>query len=79
MAIIEVVINHIDEERRTASLCNVIDQLGPPDGCIIVKMADGSEFTEDETVNEVLEMFGDLGEIILVRYYLFLAFYVYIF
>jgi len=68
MAIFEIEIMHADEERRSASLRRVIHRLGPPDGTIIVKMADESQLADDETVNAVMELFGDIGEIVLVRF-----------
>lgn len=66
MAIIEIDILHCDMEKRDATFRQVIDALGPPDGTVIVTYGDGEEFS-NETVDEIVELLGDVGEIILVR------------
>ncbi len=66
LAILEVEVLHIDEDRREEVYKHVIGQQGPPDGTIIVSMTNHQEF-DDDTVDEVLNTFGEIGEIILVR------------
>ena len=67
MALIEIEVLHSDDDRRRATLKQVIDQLGPPDGTVIVNLESDGEFSDD-LVDEIIDTFGDFGEIILVRY-----------
>lgn len=68
MAIIDVEILHCDLEKRNTAFRKVIDRLGPPDGSVVVTRSDDEEFG-DEAIDDILALFGDIGEIILVRFY----------
>ena len=72
MAIIETEVLQCNEERRNATLRRIIEQLGPTDGTIVLELESGEEFT-DELVEEIIDVFGDVGEIILVRLTMFLC------
>ena len=63
---IDIDIIHVDDKKRDATLQQVIAQQGPPDGTVIVALANRAEF-DDDIVNSVIEMLGSCGEIILVR------------
>ena len=68
MAIVDVEVIHVKEEKRDHVFDQVILEQGPPDGTVIVYLGDGDTDFEDDMVDEVLALFGDVGEIILVRY-----------
>lgn len=70
MAIIDIEILHCDLEKRNTAFRKVIDRLGPPDGSVVVTRGDDEEFG-DEAIEEILALFDDIGEIILVRFYSF--------
>ena len=66
MALIECEVLRVDEKRRDQAYEEVISRHGPPDGTVVVSLHDGGEFADD-TINEVLTILGEVGEIILVR------------
>lgn len=66
MAILELEVMHVDEEKRDTILNQVICEQGPPDGTVVVSMTTEEEL-DDEMVDELLGLFGDIGDIILVR------------
>jgi synaptojanin len=66
MALIEIEVLRCDEDERNAALRRVIEQLGPADGTIVLELDSGEEFS-DELVEEIVDSFGEFGEIILVR------------
>ena len=66
LAIVDIETLEIDEEKREEVYAGVIDNQGPPDGTVILALADGDDF-EDEIINKILETLSELGEIILVR------------
>lgn len=66
MALIEIEVLRCNEDQRNAALKRVIEQLGPADGTVILEVESGEEFS-DELVEEIVDSFGDFGEIILVR------------
>ena len=67
LALIDIESLVIDDEKREKIYQSVIDKQGPPDGTIVVALADGDDF-DDEVINQILTTFGEIGEIILVRY-----------
>ncbi len=67
LAIVDIETLEIEEERREDVYAGVIDNQGPPDGTVILALADGDDF-EDEIINKILETLSELGEIILVRW-----------
>ena len=68
LAIIDIETLVIDEERREKVYQSVIDQQGPPDGTVVVAVADGDDF-DDDVIDQILTTLGEIGEIILVRYH----------
>ena len=66
MAILDIEVLTVDDKKREEVYHDVISQQGPPDGSIIVSIADQDDF-EEEAVDAILEKFGEIGEIILVR------------
>jgi hypothetical protein len=66
MALIEIEVLQCNEDRRNATLRRVIEQLGPADGTVVIELESGEEFS-DELVEEIVDSFGDYGDIILVR------------
>ena len=66
MAILDIEVLVSDSKRRDAVLQDVISKEGPPDGTVVVERADGTNF-DDDAVNTVLGILGDVGDIILVR------------
>jgi len=71
MALIEIEILRSDDDLRSSTLQRAVKWLGPPDGTVVLARESGDEFT-DELIDEVLDAFGEFGEIILVRYGYFL-------
>lgn len=67
MAIIEIDILEVDEDRRDAVFQELIDQQGPQDGTVIVSPADGNPFDE-EMETEIMDTLNEVGEITLVRF-----------
>ena len=68
LAIIDIETLVIDEERREKIYQSVIDRQGPPDGTVVVAVADGDDF-DDDVIDQILTTLGEIGEIILVRYH----------
>ncbi|KAJ8299183.1 hypothetical protein KUTeg_023243 [Tegillarca granosa] len=66
MAVIDIEVLEVQEKKKKALLDNVIRQQGPPDGTVIVSVANGD--FDDDMVDSVVETFSDIGEIILVRF-----------
>jgi Domain of unknown function (DUF1866) len=66
MAIIEIEVLQCDDNRRNVTLRRIINQLGPPDATVVLELLTGDEFT-DELVGELIDVFGEFGDIILVR------------
>lgn len=66
IAVIDIEILEVQEKKKKALLDNVIRQQGPPDGTVIVSVANGD--FDDDMVDSVVETFSDIGEIILVRW-----------
>ena len=66
MAILDIEVLCVDEKRREEVYQEVISQQGPPDGSIVVSI-DGKDDFDDDLVDAILEKFGEIGEIILVR------------
>ena len=57
----------VDENAKDVVFQEVIGQMGPPNGTVIVSLAAGGEL-DDETVNKVVELFSEVGDITIVRY-----------
>jgi len=67
MALIEIEVLRSDDTLRRSTLQRAVNWLGPPDGTVVLSLESGEEFS-DELVDEVVDTFGEFGEIILVRY-----------
>nr|XP_006812955.1 PREDICTED: synaptojanin-1-like [Saccoglossus kowalevskii] len=71
IGILEVEIQHVDEESRQQVYEDVIHRQGPPDATVVVSMATssvGEEEFSDEMVDIVLSTLEKVGVIILVRF-----------
>lgn len=68
MAIFELDVHQCDVKRRSSVFRRVIDILGPPDGAVRVELEDTATDFSDELIEELLCVFGEIGEIILVRF-----------
>lgn len=73
IAIIDVEVRRINEEKRQQVFYEVITDMGPPDGTIIVHCEnlpqnDDVNVFEDSIVMTILEDFAQFGETILVRF-----------
>ncbi|XP_046745779.1 synaptojanin-1 isoform X2 [Diprion similis] len=73
IAIIDIDVHQVDVEKRKRVFEEVIQDLGPPDGTIIVKAVDdGSEemdsVFDDSFMMALLQDFSHIGEVILVRF-----------
>jgi len=66
MALIEIEVLRSDEALRSSTLQRAVKWLGPPDGTIVLTLESGEEFS-DQLVDEIIDTFGEFGEIILVR------------
>ncbi len=66
MAILDLDVLTVDPDRRDMVFNDIIAQQGPPDGTVVVTMATGEEFTDD-AIDGILDTFGEVGDIILVR------------
>jgi len=71
MALIEIEVLRSVDDLRSATLQRAVNWLGPPDGTVVLSLDSGEEFS-DELVDEVVDMFGEFGEIILVRWVMYL-------
>jgi len=67
MAIFELEVLRCDVDRRNSAFRQVMDRLGPPDGTVQVELVPGEVQFSDSTVEEVINVFGEIGEITLVR------------
>lgn len=65
IALLEIDVLEVDGAKKEKVFGEVIRQQGPPNGTVVVS-TDG-EF-DDQMVDAVVEVFSDVGEIILVRY-----------
>ena len=67
MALLEVEVLDVDAACRDTVYQEVIGQQGPPDGTLIISLDNQEEF-DAEIIDEILTVFSDVGEVILVRY-----------
>ncbi|XP_013387463.1 synaptojanin-1 isoform X2 [Lingula anatina] len=67
IALLDIEVLAVDEKRREEIYKNVISNQGPPDGTVVISMADGGEF-DDQSVDDVLNLVAEAGEVILVRF-----------
>lgn len=65
VAVLDVNIQEVIEDKKQEVLDEVIGQQGPPDGTVIVSLTEG-EF-DDDTIDSIVECLADVGDIILVR------------
>ena len=66
MAILDLEVLEVEEARRQHVLKDVIEKEGPPDATVVVAMANSAEF-DDDTINPILGVLGEVGDIVLVR------------
>ena len=66
MAVYEVDITHVNEKKREDIFHEVVEKQGPPDGAVVVTLADGSEF-DDDTIENIIDVLTNVGDIVLVR------------
>ncbi|KAK7099032.1 synaptojanin-1-like [Littorina saxatilis] len=68
VALYEVETLEVVQDAKQQVLQEVVAQQGPPDGTVIISMANGEDFGDDEVVNEIVEKFTEVGEVIIVRF-----------
>lgn len=74
MAVIDIEISQVNPEQREQVFYQVIADLGPPDGTIIIHWEDGttdnadSSIFDDALMMAVLQELSQIGEVILVRF-----------
>ena len=71
IAIIEVDIHQVNENKRNNVFREVIRDLGPPDATVIVGLnesCDDDNIFDDEFMNALVQNLSEIGEIILVRF-----------
>lgn len=73
IAVVDVDIHCVDPEKRERVFKEVIQDLGPPDGTIVVKVAEESDdmdnvFDDNFMINALVQDFSHIGEVILVRF-----------
>ena len=66
VGLFEVETLEVVEDAKEKVLQEVIGQQGPPDATVIISTATGGDF-EDDAVNEIVERFTEVGEVIIVR------------
>jgi len=66
MALIEIEVLRCEDTLRSSTLQRAVNWLGPPDGTVVLTLESGEEFS-DKLVDDVVDTFGEFGEIILVR------------
>ncbi|XP_019639348.1 PREDICTED: synaptojanin-1-like [Branchiostoma belcheri] len=71
VGIIEVQVLKVDEAKRQEVYKEVIGSQGPPDGTVVVAVAnweaEDNPFYDDDLVNDLLSLFATVGEAVLVR------------
>ena len=71
IAVIDVDIHCVEPEKREQVFKEVIQDLGPPDGTIVVKAVEESDdvgVSDDNFITALLQDLSHIGEVILVRY-----------
>ncbi|KAJ1520146.1 hypothetical protein ONE63_004363 [Megalurothrips usitatus] len=72
IAIVDVDIYRVDEERRKRVFMEVIQDLGPPDATVVVQVVDAGEDSsaifDDDFMTALLQELAQIGEVILVRF-----------
>lgn len=72
IAVIDIDVHRVDEEKREQVFREVIQDLGPPDGTIVVKAEDESDEADsnfdDNFMMALLQDLSQIGEVILVRF-----------
>lgn len=66
-ALLDIPVLKVDKSLKDKVQEQVVQEEGPTDATVIVSAADNSELS-DETADRIPELFGDIGEIILVRW-----------
>ncbi|ESP04692.1 hypothetical protein LOTGIDRAFT_135750 [Lottia gigantea] len=65
IGLFDIEVLSVDESAKERVFQEVIGEQGPPDGTVIISME--TEMSDD-TVNEIVELFNEVGEIIVVRF-----------
>ncbi|XP_059468868.1 synaptojanin-1 [Neocloeon triangulifer] len=74
IAIVDIEVLKVDENRRHQVLLDVLQQQGPPDATVVVRVEDVKDENEavslftDEFMMELLQELSQVGEVILVRF-----------
>lgn len=71
IAVIDIEIRRIEQEKREQVFYQVIEDLGPPDGTIIIQCLDAQdkeEIYDDNLTMTILQELSQIGEVILVRF-----------
>ncbi|XP_064476937.1 synaptojanin-1-like isoform X2 [Ornithodoros turicata] len=68
VADIDIEVAKVDESVREQIFAEVIEQMGPPDGTVIVRTETEDEVFDDDFINELVEIFSSVGEVVLIRF-----------
>ncbi|XP_033108886.1 synaptojanin-1-like [Anneissia japonica] len=68
IALIEIVIQVVNEDDRDAIYKDILCQQGPTDGTIMIHLGIGGAEFSDNVVDEILRLLAQVGEVVLVRF-----------
>ncbi|XP_049845566.1 synaptojanin-1-like [Schistocerca gregaria] len=72
IAVIDIDVGHVDEERRSQIFMEVIQDIGPPDATVVIQAVDseatGEDLFDDNFMMALLQELSQIGEVILVRF-----------
>ena len=76
-ALLDITVLKVDKKLKDRVQEDVVQEQGPTDGSVIVSSIDNSMLS-DSSADQVMELFAEIGEIILVRLVLMAFFYVFV-
>lgn len=68
IAILDIEVRQVNQEKRDAVFEDVLQQSGPPDGTIVVTSTGNDCFGDESYLAELLEVFSGIGVVTLVRF-----------
>ena len=68
-ALLDITVLKVDKKLKDRIQEDVVQEQGPTDGSVIVSSIDNSMLS-DSSADQVMELFAEIGEIILVRFVL---------
>ncbi len=73
LAVVDICVLKVNEESRGNVLKNVIQDVGPPDGTVIIQSMfvdptiEATSVFDDDFVTKLSQEFANIGEVILIR------------